>query len=184
MVRFVYAHDIWFCASFPPRPPPLDYFFFNVMKSTPLRAWRRQSVAASLTAHEDMEVPETGAERDGKKRVVVVGGGWAGFGAAKALSEAGPYDVTLLDANPNPGGLSAGWRTEAGRSVEAGELDTGPTVKNYPHVAPCFFKQGLYWMRHFFRCYLESGRKGGDSITSLLPPSSGRGRKESNPIPF
>ncbi|CAM9879016.1 unnamed protein product, partial [Ascophyllum nodosum] len=55
-----------------------------------------------------------------KKKVVVVGGGWAGFGAAKALTEAGPYDVTLLDANPNPGGLSAGWRTSSGRSVEAG----------------------------------------------------------------
>lgn len=57
-----------------------------------------------------------------KKKVVVVGGGWAGFGAAKALTEAGPYyDVTLVDANPNPGGLSAGWRTAAGRAVEAGE---------------------------------------------------------------
>lgn len=52
---------------------------------------------------------------------MVVGGGWAGFGAAKALTEAGPYDVTLLDANPHPGGLSAGWRTTGGRAVEAGE---------------------------------------------------------------
>ncbi len=43
----------------------------------------------------------------------------AGFGAAKHLSEQG-YDVTLLDASPNPGGLSAGWRTPQGRAVEAG----------------------------------------------------------------
>lgn len=43
----------------------------------------------------------------------------AGFGAAKHLSSQG-YSVTLLDASPNPGGLSAGWRTEQGRAVEAG----------------------------------------------------------------
>ncbi len=28
--------------------------------------------------------------------------------------------MTLLDASPNPGGLSAGWRTKQGRAVEAG----------------------------------------------------------------
>lgn len=66
-------------------------------------------------------VPQTKENSDKKrKKVVVVGGGWAGFGAAKALTEAGPYDVILLDANPNPGGLSAGWRTAGGRAVEAG----------------------------------------------------------------
>ena len=92
------------------------------------------------------------------KRVVIVGGGWAGkqlcdhfpvdqcshpeslqavscitqgectstrtvhaagFGAAKHLSQQG-YSVTVLDASPDPGGLSAGWRTEQGRAVEAG----------------------------------------------------------------
>lgn len=44
----------------------------------------------------------------------------AGFGAAKHLSQQG-YAVTLLDASPNPGGLSSGWRTPQGRAVEAGE---------------------------------------------------------------
>lgn len=43
----------------------------------------------------------------------------AGFGAAKHLASQG-YSVTLLDGSPNPGGLSAGWRTEQGRAVEAG----------------------------------------------------------------
>ncbi len=28
--------------------------------------------------------------------------------------------MTLIDAAPNPGGLSAGWRTPQGRAVEAG----------------------------------------------------------------
>lgn len=53
------------------------------------------------------------------KNVVVVGGGWAGFGAAHALSKAG-LSVTLLDAAPYPGGLSTGYRTPQGRPVEAG----------------------------------------------------------------
>eukprot|EP00897_Mesotaenium_endlicherianum_P009470 jgi/Mesen1/8551/ME000484S07933 len=53
-----------------------------------------------------------------QKKVVVVGGGWAGFGAAHHLTKEG-YDVTLLDASPNPGGLSGGQRKD-GRAVEAG----------------------------------------------------------------
>lgn len=53
------------------------------------------------------------------KHAVVVGGGWGGFGAAYALLKAG-VKVTVLDASETPGGLSSGWRTPGGRSVEAG----------------------------------------------------------------
>ncbi|HEY9782268.1 MAG TPA: FAD-dependent oxidoreductase [Leptolyngbyaceae cyanobacterium] len=52
-------------------------------------------------------------------KVVVVGAGWAGLGATYHLAKQG-YDVTLLEAGSYPGGLVAGWKTEAGRSVEAG----------------------------------------------------------------
>ncbi|KAF6263863.1 hypothetical protein COO60DRAFT_1470323 [Scenedesmus sp. NREL 46B-D3] len=52
-------------------------------------------------------------------KVVVVGGGWAGFGAAKHLAEQG-YAVTLIEAAKNPGGLSGGFRTSSGKVVEAG----------------------------------------------------------------
>jgi uncharacterized protein with NAD-binding domain and iron-sulfur cluster len=52
-------------------------------------------------------------------KVVVVGAGWAGLGAAYHLAKQG-YDVTLLEAGPVPGGLVAGWKTAGGRSVEAG----------------------------------------------------------------
>ena len=52
-------------------------------------------------------------------RVVVVGAGWAGLGAAYHLAKQG-YAVTLLEAGSYPGGLVAGWQTEQGRSVEAG----------------------------------------------------------------
>ncbi len=54
-----------------------------------------------------------------QKKIVVVGAGWAGLGAAHHLSKQG-YEVTLLEAGAHPGGLVAGWQTEKGRSVEAG----------------------------------------------------------------
>lgn len=52
-------------------------------------------------------------------KVVVVGAGWAGLGAAYHLAQQG-YSVTLLEAGGYPGGLVAGWKTAQGRSVEAG----------------------------------------------------------------
>ncbi|HEY9620230.1 MAG TPA: FAD-dependent oxidoreductase, partial [Crinalium sp.] len=52
-------------------------------------------------------------------KVVVVGAGWAGLGAAYHLAKQG-YGVTLLEAGAYPGGLVAGWKTPGGRSVEAG----------------------------------------------------------------
>ncbi|BAY61303.1 hypothetical protein NIES22_13680 [Calothrix brevissima NIES-22] len=58
-------------------------------------------------------------EESQQKRVVVVGAGWAGLGATYHLAKQG-YDVTLLEAGAYPGGLVAGWKTAAGRSVEAG----------------------------------------------------------------
>ena len=64
---------------------------------------------------------------------MVVGGGWAGFGAAYALLKAG-VEVTILDASQTPGGLSSGWRTPGGRFVEAG-------IKGYnamPMYSFCF----------------------------------------------
>lgn len=54
-----------------------------------------------------------------RQKVVVVGAGWAGLGATYHLAKQG-YDVTLLEAGAYPGGLVAGWKTDGGRSVEAG----------------------------------------------------------------
>ena len=55
------------------------------------------------------------------REVVVVGGGWAGYAAADALSASGDCHVTLLEASPRAaGGLAGGWRTPGGRPVEAG----------------------------------------------------------------
>ncbi|TFI55575.1 FAD-dependent oxidoreductase [Mastigocladus laminosus UU774] len=58
-------------------------------------------------------------EASQRKKVIVVGAGWAGLGATYYLAKQG-YDVTLLEAGSYPGGLVAGWKTPGGRSVEAG----------------------------------------------------------------
>ena len=54
-----------------------------------------------------------------KPKVIVVGAGWAGLGATYQLTKQG-YDVTLLEAGAQAGGLVAGWKTQGGKSVEAG----------------------------------------------------------------
>jgi uncharacterized protein with NAD-binding domain and iron-sulfur cluster len=52
-------------------------------------------------------------------RVVVIGAGWAGLGAAYTLVKQG-YQVTLLEAGATVGGLVSAWQTPTGRAVEAG----------------------------------------------------------------
>lgn len=55
-----------------------------------------------------------------KKRVAVIGAGWAGLGAAYHLSKQEGLDVVLIDAAKSVGGLVAGWKTDKGREVEVG----------------------------------------------------------------
>jgi len=101
----------------------------------------------------------TGGDR---KRVVVVGGGWAGFGAARHLADQG-YAVTLLDAADTPGGLSAGWRTSAGRPVEAG-------IKgfwyDYPNIYSLLGDICSEWP---LTPYLKSGFWGVDGLITEAP---------------
>ena len=55
--------------------------------------------------------------------VVIIGGGWAGYGAAEGLARLcseGKLNVTVLEAQPRGGGLAASWLTPGGRRVEAG----------------------------------------------------------------
>jgi len=55
------------------------------------------------------------------KKVVIVGAGWGGLGAAHHLSKEPDVEVTVVDAAPRPGGLvSDGFKTPGGRRAEAG----------------------------------------------------------------
>ena len=104
---------------------------FAPVPNFPRPKCHQQNVARPIrmTATEDPEAAVEGGSIQPKPfRVAIVGGGWAGFSAAEALSQAGsangggPVEVTLLDASPRGrGGLAGGWRTEKlGRPVEAG----------------------------------------------------------------
>ena len=61
--------------------------------------------------------------------VVVIGAGWAGWGAAKALCEAGVH-VTLIDAMSDPTGRTP-MRTASGKPFEAG---TRGFWRDYPNI--------------------------------------------------
>lgn len=82
-------------------------------------SWKNASVEVRCRGR--TRVVATRAVSDASRpNVVIIGSGWAGFGAAKALTEAGGVNVTLLEASNNPGGLAAGYRTKTGKEVEAG----------------------------------------------------------------
>ena len=67
---------------------------------------------------------------DGKpSHVVVIGAGWAGWGAAKALCEAGSR-VTLIDGMPDPTGTQP-ITTKSGKPFEAG---TRGFWRDYPNI--------------------------------------------------
>ena len=73
-----------------------------------------------------------------QSHVVVVGAGWAGWGAAKALCEAG-VRVTLIDGMPDPTG-SEPVPTASGKPFEAG---TRGFWKDYPNINALTAELGL-----------------------------------------
>jgi uncharacterized protein with NAD-binding domain and iron-sulfur cluster len=64
-----------------------------------------------------------------QSHVVVIGAGWAGWGAAKSLCEAG-VDVTLIDGRLDPTG-SQPITTKSGKPFEPG---TRGFWKDYPNI--------------------------------------------------
>ena len=97
-------HFLWVCLAF-----PVGAFLHTAIER---RRYLRESLSIDLASSSSEAVS-----------VVVIGGGWAGFSAADAVSTLGEnVQVHLLDASPRgPGGLAGGWRTPLlNRSVEAG----------------------------------------------------------------
>ena len=81
---------------------------------------------------------ETGSSAKQQSHVVVVGAGWGGWGAAKALCEAG-VRVTLIDGMADPSG-SVPITTSSGKPFEAG---TRGFWKDYPNINALTDELGL-----------------------------------------
>ena len=77
----------------------------------PLYAFRNPRLIMSSTAGIGIKT------RSNKPHVAVIGGGWAGWGAAKVLCEGGAR-VTLVDAVPDPTGGTP-YLTKSGKPFEA-----------------------------------------------------------------
>lgn len=89
--------------------------------------WARQQV-------KELSQPET------KNKYVVVGAGWGGWGAAKALCQSGSdAEVIILDALPDPTG-STPYLSATGKPVEAG---TRGFWKDYPNINALCEELGL-----------------------------------------
>lgn len=78
------------------------------------------STPSSLTAQSEVTADIGGK---GKKRIVVVGGGWAGYSFCESISTNEDVEIILLDASKKArGGLAGGYRDKSSnnRPVEAG----------------------------------------------------------------
>jgi len=98
----------------------------KVEQPSAAEAWKK------LQKQEDESEKESESNQSPKRKYVVVGGGWGGWGAAQALCENKSIDceVTLLDALPDPTGAMP-YLSANGKPVEAG---TRGFWKDYPNI--------------------------------------------------
>ncbi len=90
----------------------------------------RRPLAMSFSATADHQNPKTiSTSEKTPSHAVVIGAGWAGWGAAKSLCEAGVH-VTLIDGMDDPTG-STPLRTKNGKPFESG---TRGFWKDYPNI--------------------------------------------------
>jgi uncharacterized protein with NAD-binding domain and iron-sulfur cluster len=97
----------------------------------------------------------------GQSHVVVIGGGWAGWGAAKSLCEAGVY-VTLMDGMVDPTG-SQPITTRSGKPFEAG---TRGFWKDYPNINSLSEELGV---NHIFTDFTTSAFWSPDGLEATAP---------------
>jgi hypothetical protein len=125
------------------------------------------SGAARGQAQQPKQQPHEGAPR--RKRVIVVGAGWGGFGAALAAAKAGA-DVTLLDAGDAPGGLSSAFTTAGAGAA------TGRRAAACPRSRPSWLATGAAWPSPGGARARCSAPRPGKRLQALPKPPGGQGR--------
>ena len=94
--------------------------------------WAREQAELAQELEEMEQAEADDSQEEKTKKFVVVGAGWGGWGAAQALCEAGKgrYDVTIIDALPDPTGRTP-YLSPTAKPVEAG---TRGFWKDYPNI--------------------------------------------------
>jgi len=111
-------------------------------------------------------IEEIVEESPKRKKYVVVGGGWGGWGAAKALCESGieNVDITMIDALPDPTGRTP-YLSSTGKPVEAG---TRGFWKDYPNINELVSELGLD-ENEIFTPYTNSSFYSPDGLEATAP---------------
>ena len=115
-----------------------------------------------------------------RKRFAVVGAGWGGWGAAKALCESGvDAEVIILDANPDPTGGTP-YLSATGKPVEAG---TRGFWMDYPNINSLCAELGLK-ENEVFTDFTNSSFYSPDGLEATAPVFSNIKLPDFENIPF
>jgi len=117
-----------------------------------------------------------------KTKIAIIGGGWGGWGAAKAICESSAenVEVTLLDALPDPTGATP-FLSKSGKPVEAG---TRGFWKDYPNINQLCSELGLS-EDDIFTEYTNSSFYSPDGLEATAPVfSEGKIPDIESNIPF
>jgi len=120
-------------------------------------------------------------EKPPSTKIAVVGGGWGGWGAAKAICESNEnVEVTLLDALPDPTGATP-FLSKTGKPVEAG---TRGFWKDYPNINKLCSELGLE-ESDIFTDFTNSSFYSQDGLEATAPVfSEGKFPEIDTSIPF
>jgi len=105
---------------------------------------------------------------DNLKSIVIVGAGWGGWGAAKALCQsslANDIDVTILDALPDPTGRKP-YLSKTGKPVEAG---TRGFWMDYPNINALCEELNLNADEEVFTPFTNSSFYSPDGLEATAP---------------
>lgn len=118
-------------------------------------------------------------EKEALTKIAIVGGGWGGWGAAKAICQAQEnVEVTLLDALPDPTGATP-FVSKTGKPVEAG---TRGFWKDYPNINKLCAELGLK-ESDIFTSFTNSSFYSPDGLEATAPVFS-EGKIPEIEIPF
>ncbi len=147
--------------------------------------WKKQQekeMEEKEIAEEEATAEETIEETaTTKKKIAIIGGGWGGWGAAKAVCQAQEdVEVTLLDALPDPTGATP-FLSKTGKPVEAG---TRGFWKDYPNINKLCDELGLK-ESDVFTSFTNSSFYSPDGLEATAPVfSEGKIPKIDSPISF